>query len=42
MLSPVNTAPAEPHRMLPPGGAIQVTGEEEHLDALVPLLNREG
>ena len=42
MLSPVNKAPAEPHRMLPPGGAIQVTGEEEHLDALVPLLNSEG
>ncbi|MFF5295272.1 HIRAN domain-containing protein [Paractinoplanes globisporus] len=42
MLVPANTPPGEPHRMLPPGGSIQVTGEEQHLDALAPWLRPEG
>ncbi|WP_430784533.1 HIRAN domain-containing protein [Actinoplanes sp. G11-F43] len=42
MLVPANTPPKTPHRMLPVGGAIQVTGEEHHLDALSPWLRPEG
>ncbi|MBB2941051.1 collagen type III alpha [Actinoplanes lutulentus] len=42
LLVPANGAPAGPHLMLPLGGAIQVTGEEKHLDALIPWLCAEG
>ncbi|SIQ83569.1 HIRAN domain-containing protein [Micromonospora avicenniae] len=42
MLVPVNLPPSGQHRLLPTGAAIQVTGEEKHLDALAPLLRPEG
>jgi collagen type III alpha len=42
MLVPANMPPSGNHRMLPTGNAIQVTGEEKHLDALAPLLRPEG
>ncbi|WP_107259234.1 HIRAN domain-containing protein [Plantactinospora sp. BB1] len=42
MLVPANMPPNGEHRVLPLGGAIQVTGEEKHLDALAPLLRPEG
>jgi Protein of unknown function (DUF2510)/HIRAN domain len=41
MLTPVNAAPAETHVLLPHGAAIQVSGEEKHLSALVPHLRAE-
>jgi collagen type III alpha len=42
MLVPANMPPGGDHRMLPTGNAIQVTGEDKHLDALAPLLRPEG
>lgn len=42
MLVPSNMPPAGAYRLLPTGGAIQVTGEENHLDALAHLLRPEG
>ena len=42
LIAPVNRAPDRPHRLLPPGGAIQVTGAENHLDTLLPRLAPEG
>jgi hypothetical protein len=42
LLVPANRPPGDPHRMLPPGAAIQVTGEDKHLDTLVPWLRPEG
>jgi HIRAN domain len=42
LLVPVNAPPSDPHRMLPAGSAIQVTGEDQHLDALIPWLRPEG
>ncbi len=42
LLVPVNTAPGEPHRMLPDGSAIQVRGEEKHLEVLAPLVGDDG
>ncbi|MFG3701801.1 HIRAN domain-containing protein [Micromonospora sp. NPDC047620] len=42
MLVPVNLPPSGNHRLLPAGAAIQVTGEEKHLDALASLLRPEG
>ncbi|WP_255658273.1 DUF4041 domain-containing protein [Actinoplanes sp. L3-i22] len=42
MIMPANQPPPEPHRMLPSGGAIQVTGEQHHLDALATWLRAEG
>jgi hypothetical protein len=42
MITPVNRPPGEPHRMLPAGAAIQVTGEDKHLEALMPWLRPEG
>jgi hypothetical protein len=42
LLVPVNPPPGGPHRLLPRGGSIQVTGEEQHLDALAPWLRPEG
>jgi hypothetical protein len=41
-LAPVNHPPADAHAILPYGNAIQVTGEEGHMAALVPLLSPEG
>jgi hypothetical protein len=42
MLVPANMPPSGDCRILPTGNAIQVTGEEKHLDALAPLLRPEG
>ena len=42
MLVPANLPPSGHHRLLPSGNAIQVTGEEKHLDALAPFLRPEG
>jgi len=42
LLVPINAAPSSAHRMLPVGAAIQVTGEDQHLDAIVPWLRPEG
>lgn len=42
MLVPANMPPPGSYRMLPVGGAIQVTGEEKHLDTLASLLRPEG
>ncbi|MGH3646026.1 MAG: hypothetical protein ACRDTM_02445 [Micromonosporaceae bacterium] len=42
MLVPGNMPPSGEHRTLPVGAAIQVTGEEKHLGALMPHLKAEG
>jgi hypothetical protein len=42
MLVPANLPPGGEHRVLPMGNAIQVTGEDKHLDTLAPLLRPEG
>ena len=42
LLGPVNAPPAEPYAVLPYGSAIQVTGEENHHEAIAPFLVREG
>lgn len=39
---PSNTPPSVPHVVLPYGNAVQVTGEENHLDAITPVLRAEG
>ncbi|GAA1595616.1 HIRAN domain-containing protein [Actinoplanes couchii] len=39
---PANRPPGPPHRMMPVGAAIQVTGEERHLDTLSRWLRPEG
>jgi len=39
---PANLPPSLPHRLLPLGGALQVKGEEEHLDVLAPLVSQHG
>ncbi len=39
---PVNLPPSAPHQLLPYGRAVQVTGEDQHLEAITPLLNVEG
>ncbi|MEV6301113.1 DUF4041 domain-containing protein [Actinoplanes sp. NPDC051861] len=42
MIVPGNQPPGVPYRLLPVGHAIQVTGEDKHLDALTPWLRPEG
>ncbi|SRR6266568_417589 len=42
LLVPANSPPTDTYALLPQGGAIQVTGEEEHMSALIPLLKPEG
>ena len=42
LLGPVNAPPAEPSAVLPDGSAIQVTGEENHREAIAPFLVRDG
>jgi hypothetical protein len=42
LLVPVNPAPAQEHRLLPSGSAVQVIGQQQALDVLVPLLRPEG
>lgn len=39
---PTNAPPTVPYVMLPQGAAVQVTGEENHLDAISPVLRPEG
>lgn len=41
MLIPANGPPAEAHQILPVGSAIQVTGEENHMPAILPYLNSD-
>lgn len=41
LLLPINAPPSTTAMQLPPGGAVQVTGEEEHMDVLGPLLQHE-
>jgi len=42
LLAPVTSSPDGPYVLLPVGAAIQVTGEEKHLAALLPWLPDEG
>jgi hypothetical protein len=42
MLIPANRPPAEGHEILPVGAAIQVTGEESHMPAILQYLNSDG
>ncbi|MFC4071143.1 hypothetical protein [Actinoplanes subglobosus] len=42
MLVPANQAPVQEHRLLPSGSAVQVVGQQQNLDALIPLLRQEG
>lgn len=42
LLLPVNNPPAVPHSLLPWGNGLQVTGEENHQEVLVPLLGEHG
>lgn len=42
LLFPSNLPPTAPHVLLPPGGTIQVTGEENYRDNLAPWLNQHG
>ncbi len=42
LLIPVNAPPAGDVMQLPPGGPIQVTGEDQHLDVLTPLVAQAG
>jgi collagen type III alpha len=42
MMVPANLPPAGAHSVLPVGSAIQVTGEEKFMPAIVPFLNPRG
>lgn len=42
LLAPMNPPPADVHALLPRGKAIQVTGEDEHMPTLMPLLSPAG
>ncbi|MCA0331084.1 MAG: DUF2510 domain-containing protein [Actinobacteria bacterium] len=42
MLFPANLPPDAPHELLPVGGAIQVSGEENYRDNVAPWLNQHG
>ncbi|GIF04060.1 hypothetical protein [Actinoplanes siamensis] len=42
MLVPANEPPLHEHRLLPTGSALQVNGQEQHLDALAPFQRPEG
>ncbi|MEU4426250.1 hypothetical protein AB0F81_36985 [Actinoplanes sp. NPDC024001] len=42
MLVPANSPPVQEHRLLPSGSAVQVNGQQQFLEALRPLLRREG
>ena len=39
---PANLPPTKSHRLLPKGSALQVKGEEKHLDVLAPLVREYG
>jgi collagen type III alpha len=42
LIVPANRAPEVAYQLLPFGNAIELTGEEKHLDALLPWLRPEG
>ncbi|MDI6101021.1 hypothetical protein QLQ12_20620 [Actinoplanes sp. NEAU-A12] len=42
MLVPANAPPFQDHRLLPSGSAVQVVGQQQYLEALIPLLRPEG
>jgi hypothetical protein len=42
LLVPANAPPAQEHRLLPSGSAVQVIGQQQALEALLPLLRPEG
>ncbi|WP_432939457.1 HIRAN domain-containing protein [Kribbella sp. CA-253562] len=42
LCTPVNRRPEQPHVMLPDGGAIQISGEDQCMPAIEPLLRVEG
>ncbi|WEG10393.1 hypothetical protein PU630_07550 [Microbacterium horticulturae] len=42
LIVPLNEPPAAPHSILPAGRALQLTGEENHLDVLTDYVNHEG
>ena len=42
LLGPVNAPPTDPYAVLPYGSAIQVTGEENHREAIAPFLLTDG
>lgn len=42
LVVPLNAEPTTPHRVLPHGSALQVRGEEKHLDALTPWIAEHG
>lgn len=42
MCLPVNGSPSVPHVLLPDGGSIQITGEDQHMPAIEPILRPEG
>jgi hypothetical protein len=42
LLVPVNAPPSRAAMQLPPGASMQVTGEDQHLDVLAPLVSGAG
>lgn len=42
LVHPLNVEPTKPHRVLPHGSALQVRGQEKHLDALTPWVAQHG
>lgn len=42
LVVPANLPPTNPHRPLPTGSALQLKGEETHLDVLAPLVSGAG
>jgi collagen type III alpha len=42
LCTPVNPRPADPHMLLPDGGAIQISGEDQCMPAIEPVLRPEG
>lgn len=42
LIVPANLPPSAPHRILPVGSALQLKGEEDHLDVLTPLVSAAG
>jgi hypothetical protein len=42
MIVPANDPPVQEHRLLPTGSALQVNGQEQHMEALAPYQRPEG
>ncbi|MFG1816940.1 hypothetical protein ACGFIF_24500 [Kribbella sp. NPDC049174] len=42
LCTPVNAQPVEPHLLLPDGGAVQISGEDQCMPAIEPFLRPEG